>query len=212
MNKICFFINGNTWIDTSDFLELVADVHSISTERILKGNRERSNVVARAAAMFMLKSYTPLTFKEIADIFGVDHSSVVYHTKSVDSKKNIGFGKEYLLLEIKNRIKLFHKEYSDDSVNDLIQSCVEWGNRRGLSDPKVQSMKLMEEVGELMAAILKNDKEQQVDAVGDIMVVLAILSNQIGVSIPTALKVAFNEIKDRTGKTINGAFIKQQDL
>jgi NTP pyrophosphatase (non-canonical NTP hydrolase) len=73
-------------------------------------------------------------------------------------------------------------------------------------------MKLMEEVGELMAAILKNDREQQVDAVGDIMVVLAILSNQIGVSIPTALKVAFNEIKDRTGKTINGAFIKQQDL
>ena len=55
---------------------------------------------------------------------------------------------------------------------DLIR---EWAEQRGLyekGDPKTQYLKLVEEVGELGRAILKEDHVEQCDAVGDIVVVL----------------------------------------
>ena len=94
------------------------------------------------------------------------------------------------------------------NINDNI---LEWANQRGILIPDnatKQMIKLTEEVGELAGAIAKNNKTDQIDAIGDIQVVLIILSEQLGIDYKEALESAYNVIKNRTGKTINGVFIK----
>ena len=88
---------------------------------------------------------------------------------------------------------------------------LEWAEPKGLLNPQIapqQFIKLVEEVGELGSAILKDKKEEIVDALGDIQVVLTILAKQLDLDLDECLKSAYNEIKDRNGKTINGTFIK----
>jgi len=89
---------------------------------------------------------------------------------------------------------------------------LEWAEPKGLLNPEFapkQFMKLVEEVGELSNAILKDDFKEQIDALGDIQVVLIILAEQLGFDLDTCLQCAYDEIKNRKGKTINGSFIKE---
>jgi NTP pyrophosphatase (non-canonical NTP hydrolase) len=86
-----------------------------------------------------------------------------------------------------------------------------WAEPKGLLNPELapqQFMKLSEEVGELANAILKGNKIEQIDALGDIKVVITILAEQLGFDIDECEEIAYQEIKNRTGKTINGTFIK----
>jgi NTP pyrophosphatase (non-canonical NTP hydrolase) len=87
----------------------------------------------------------------------------------------------------------------------------DWAFERGLLNPEFapkQFVKLSEEVGELASAILKGNKEEQKDALGDIRVVINILADQLGFDIDECEESAYQVIKNRTGKTINGSFIK----
>ena len=47
---------------------------------------------------------------------------------------------------------------------------------------------------------------------GDIFVTLIVLCRQIGIEPTRCLDMAYEKIKDRTGKTINGVFVKEEDL
>ena len=47
---------------------------------------------------------------------------------------------------------------------------------------------------------------------GDIFVTLIVLCRQIGIEPTRCLDMAYKKIKGRTGKTVNGIFIKQEDL
>lgn len=88
---------------------------------------------------------------------------------------------------------------------------IQWADERGLlTNPNTfnQLAKLMEEVSELASAMANNNEEEIKDAIGDIQVVLTILSKQLNVSMSEALESAYNVIKERKGKTINGLFIK----
>lgn len=90
---------------------------------------------------------------------------------------------------------------------------LKWAEERGLLKPEnatKQTLKLTEEVGELASAILKNKAFEQIDAIGDIQVVLIILSAQLGYDYDECLKRAYAEIQNRKGKTINGTFIKEE--
>ncbi len=86
-----------------------------------------------------------------------------------------------------------------------------WAEDRNITTidcaPK-QLLKLTEEVGELCSAYLKNKDAEIIDAVGDIQVVLIIFCKQIGIDYNKCLEIAYEQIKHRTGKTINGSFIK----
>lgn len=97
---------------------------------------------------------------------------------------------------------------------DLEQKVKVWAaNRQILSKdnaPK-QYMKFIEESGELARAILKSNEADTVDAFGDVMVTLIILSEQLGYNLTNCLKAAYEEIKDREGKTVNGVFIKEEN-
>ena len=77
---------------------------------------------------------------------------------------------------------------------DLIRM---WANERGLydkGDTKTQALKLVEEVGEICRAILKEDHDEVVDGIGDAVVVLTNLAELQGVSIEKCINVAYNEI------------------
>ena len=91
---------------------------------------------------------------------------------------------------------------------DLIR---DWAEERGLyknGDPKTQALKLVEEVGETCRAILKEDKPEIIDGIGDCVVVLTNLAELIGIQIEDCIDRAYNEIKDRKGKMANGTYVK----
>lgn len=75
-----------------------------------------------------------------------------------------------------------------------------------------QALKLLEEAGELAQAHLKKRDDEGRDAVGDILVVLTIYCQQKGWSIAECFQMAWNEIKDRKGKMVDGSFVKEEDL
>ena len=91
-----------------------------------------------------------------------------------------------------------------------------WGEEKGLignsGDPVMQTMKLIEEVGETARAVAYNDLDGIKDGIGDCVVVLTILARQCGTTLPDCMDVAWDEIKDRTGKLENGLFKKDGDL
>lgn len=89
-----------------------------------------------------------------------------------------------------------------------------WAIVRGLdeADPVKQALKLGEEFGEVCEALAKNDQDLLEDAIGDCVVVLTNLAMQKGTSIEYCAERAYNEIKDRTGKMVNGVFVKEADL
>ena len=91
---------------------------------------------------------------------------------------------------------------------DLIRM---WAQERGLydkGDPKTQTLKLMEEAGEICRAVLKDDKAEIIDGIGDCVVVLTNLAKLADTTIEECIEAAYNEIKNRTGKMNNGTFKK----
>jgi len=86
-----------------------------------------------------------------------------------------------------------------------------WASERGLykqGDPKTQALKLVEEVGETCRAILKDNHKETIDGIGDCVVVLTNLAELCGTDIEHCITVAYDEIKNRTGKMSNGTFKK----
>ena len=67
---------------------------------------------------------------------------------------------------------------------------------------------LTEEVGEVASALAKDDKDELIDGIGDVVVTLIILAEQNGLTLKECLESAYAEIANRKGKTINGIFIK----
>lgn len=93
----------------------------------------------------------------------------------------------------------------------LEKNIIQWAHERKLVNPdnaKNQALKTVEEMGELASALLKNDREKIKDAIGDVEVCLTILKEQLEFAQNTPLIFAWDEIKDREGKTVNGTFIK----
>ena len=91
----------------------------------------------------------------------------------------------------------------------LEKKVLEWAKARGLlnSDFRYkQALKFFSEAGELADSLAKGQDCR--DDLGDILVTLIILANQLGVDLINCLEIAYGEIKDRQGLTVNGAFIK----
>ena len=113
--------------------------------------------------------------------------------------------------------KLFYKAaMSCDDCEEPIFDCIRaWANERGLydkGDPKTQYIKLMEETGEIGRAILKEDTEEIIDGIGDAVVVLTNLAELVGVPIEECIQSAYDVISKRTGKMVNGTFVKDQPV
>jgi len=95
--------------------------------------------------------------------------------------------------------------------NDRFQKIRDWAGTRGLytkGDTKTQFCKLMEEAGELGRAVLKNDQAEFEDAIGDMVVVLTNLAHLGNTTIENCIDNAYKVISKRTGKMVNGTFVK----
>lgn len=92
----------------------------------------------------------------------------------------------------------------------------QWGRDKGITGangtgtPMSQYVKLIEECTELMVGIHDKNKEEIKDAIGDCMVVLTLLADLEGMLVEECVEAAYNEIKNRTGRMVNGTFVKDE--
>ena len=120
---------------------------------------------------------------------------------------------------ITNRIKS-NGNWRYDNTDPIIvnestrfQKIRDWAGERGLytkGDKKTQFCKLMEEAGELGRAVLKDDQPEFIDAIGDMVVVLTNMAHLGGTTIEECIDTAYKVISKRTGKMVNGTFVKDE--
>ncbi len=88
-----------------------------------------------------------------------------------------------------------------------------WADKKGIllkGDIKTQYVKFQEEAGELAKAIINNDKDEIIDAIGDCVVVLTSIAYFNGTSIEECINTAYEVIAKRQGAMVNGSFIKEK--
>ena len=97
------------------------------------------------------------------------------------------------------------------SYNELEALVIAWATQKKIFEngtPARQCDKTLEEVQELSDAIFDNNKDEIVDALGDILVTIIIQAEMQGLSLESCLESAYNVIAKRTGKMVNGQFQK----
>ena len=166
--------------------------------------------------------------KQLRKSKGMTQSELVKEIK-VSEKTISRWEKEETLMKA-NKAQLLAKHFgvsvgyllgydSDNTFSDLIDKVNEWADKRGLkqADPKIQWMRITEEVGEIRDVLLKPTKftEPQAalkDAIGDTLVTIIVLAHQLDLDVIECLSIAYEEIKNRKGEMINGTFVKEEDL
>ena len=102
----------------------------------------------------------------------------------------------------------------EDKPGNVFDDIRSWATDKGIYDKgnaRTQYLKLMEESGELAEALLKNDEAEIQDAIGDMIVVLTSIAKFKGMFIEDCIKSAYDVIAKRTGKMVNGTFVKDAD-
>ena len=97
--------------------------------------------------------------------------------------------------------------------NELEALIISWATQKGILEngtPAAQWAKTIEEVVELHEAIINNDREEIIDALGDILVTIIIQAEMQGLSLEDCLQSAYNVISKRTGVMIDGQFVKDK--
>ena len=96
-------------------------------------------------------------------------------------------------------------------METLINKAIQWHHDRNLiagSTDAAQHTKLVEEVKELETNILLS--QPVADDIGDILVVLINIATRNNLSLSQCLQVAYDDIKDRKGKMVDGVFVKER--
>tara|TARA_B110000211_G_C13690476_1_gene382873 strand:- start:290 stop:583 length:294 start_codon:yes stop_codon:yes gene_type:complete len=92
------------------------------------------------------------------------------------------------------------------------EKIVQWHRDRNLIDgatDKDQVCKLIQEVGELSDNVCKG--KNVADDIGDCIVVLINIAERNGLTLDDCLSTAWDDIKDRRGRMVDGIFIKEAD-
>lgn len=214
MKYITFNFDTRVVVDLNTFIDTLCEVHSVDISQLQSRSRKSNVMNAKSAGVYLLHQHANFPFEAIAKIFGdATHANSMHHYNNVAFRLKFNSGQRYQLNKIKGELidGSYRNSDEESALEALVRLSVSWGKARDLNDVKAQSMKLSEEVGELMSSILKRDFDKQVDAVGDILVVLSILSDQLGFGMKDAFRSAYEAIANRQGKTINGSFIKEED-
>ncbi|KRN94569.1 MazG-like family protein [Pediococcus stilesii] len=108
----------------------------------------------------------------------------------------------------------FEQAMEANLLYDAVKNIKKWGAERGITDgdPSRQLNKLTEELGELAEGFNKRVPEQVKDSLGDMFVVMTLFAEQNGLDINDCIQSAYDTIKDREGKNVDGVFIKKEDL
>lgn len=164
-----------------------------------------------------LRKKSKKTQQEAADIANVTKRTYIYWEQG---ERQIKPNKAQLLADYFGVEVSYLLGYdSDNTFSDLIDKVNQWADDRNLkqADPKIQWMRVTEEVGEIRDVLLKPTKftEPQAalkDAIGDTLVTIIVLAHQLDLDVTECLSIAYDEIKNRKGKMVNGTFVKKEDL
>ena len=100
------------------------------------------------------------------------------------------------------------------SYNELEALVISWATQKNILEsgtPTAQCEKTKEEVQELHDAIMdNNNREEVIDALGDILVTIIIQAEMQGLSLVECLESAYNVISKRTGVMKDGQFLKDK--
>ena len=130
-----------------------------------------------------------------------------YFKPNLFSKKKDAYQAYYDTLSERKNWRYDNAEY------DMFQKIRDWAGSKGLythGDVKTQYVKLQEEAGELARAIIKQQDDEFIDSIGDMIVVLTNLAHLGGTRIEDCIEAAYNVISKRTGKMVNGSFQKDK--
>ena len=97
------------------------------------------------------------------------------------------------------------------SFYELSLYVIKWAEERGIfdnGDPLAQLDKTQEELNETIEAVKNDDHTEIADGIGDMLVTIIIAAKMMDLDPTTCLEQAYNEIKDRTGKMVDGKFVK----
>ena len=100
-----------------------------------------------------------------------------------------------------------------DPLSKTIQKIEQWAEDRNLikgATCHAQMLKMTEEVGELAGGLARGKEDIVKDSIGDAVVVLTILAAQSGLKIEDCIAAAYNEIKDRKGRMVDGVFVREE--
>jgi NTP pyrophosphatase (non-canonical NTP hydrolase) len=100
------------------------------------------------------------------------------------------------------------------NYDELEALVIEWAAQKGIlknGTPKAQAMKTWEETDELITAIDDDNRAEVIDALGDILVTIIIQAEMQGLKLTECLESAYNVIAKRTGKMIDGQFVKDNN-
>ena len=167
-----------------------------------------------------------LTLKEVAEDVGIaDNTLQQYETEKREPKKETWIKLAdyydvpvvYLMGLPDGLVQHINKKSQAMTFEELHEVIIQWAEDRNMIKPDrltglAQLAKVTEELGELSAGINKNDEDKTKDSLGDILVTLIILAQDLNLDLLDCLNSAYRVIKNRKGKTINGVFVKESDL
>jgi len=99
-------------------------------------------------------------------------------------------------------------------MNELMKDVIEWADDRNLlrqENSNKQLDKTREEVEEVQLELDSGNLGNLALEIGDSGVTLIILARQNGLNFQQCIELAYEKIKNRTGKTVNGTFVKDHD-
>lgn len=101
----------------------------------------------------------------------------------------------------------------DESIDDQVENVRQWAINKSLdkAEPSKQMLKVVEETGEVAAALARGKRDDLRDGIGDVIVTLIILAEQNDMTIHECLEQAYGEIADRKGQMVDGVFVKDGD-
>lgn len=163
----------------------------------------------------LLRKQKKLTQQELAEVVNIPKRTI-QRLENSESQISIGKAKklaEYFGVSVGYLLGL--DTPARDGIAELIDKVNDWAISHGLDkgNPKVEWMKVTEEVGEIRDVFLKPhdfaDPEWSLkDAIGDSIVTLIVLCLQLGYDVEECLAIAYNDIKDRKGVMIDDNFVK----
>ena len=102
----------------------------------------------------------------------------------------------------------------NNSIQPEINSkVVEWAKKRGLlcdGTIPAQVKKVQEELSETIKAIMEDDVPEIADGIGDLQVTIIILAEMLNLNAYACLNGAYDVIKGRQGRIIDGSFVKER--
>lgn len=143
---------------------------------------------------------------------GVKYYTAVISKDSVKYSKTTRSFDDAVLWRAKKEEELYGtRNMQTDKIIALIK---DWGRQHKINNPDKQLLHCYEEVAEIGRLVIRGDynKEELTKELGDVFVTTIILADIFGYDAFDCMEKAFLKIQKRTGKTVDGNFIKSEDL